>query len=168
MKQNTLTVKYLESLGACKEGIEFVKRNGLEGLSLDLLDKIEGDVSGRFVSWLKEAKKPKFEYDSQGNKTKKTNPNGDVWTWEYDNQGNMTKETYPNGSIYSYEYDSQGNMTKMTGPSGRVLTWEYDSQGNKTKETYLNGRVRTWEYVNTKEKLVIKEDGSIKCIIYKK
>ena len=147
MKQNTLTVKYLESLGACKEGIEFVKRNGLEGLSLDLLDKIEGDVSGRFVSWLKEAKKPKFEYDSQGNKTKKTNPNGDVWTWEY---------------------DSQGNTTKQNNPYGRAYTWEYDSQGNKTKEIDPYGDVETWEYINTKEKLVIKEDDSIKCTIYKK
>ena len=103
MKNNTLTVKLLKDLKACKSGIDFVKRNGLEGLSLDLLDKTRGDHEG-FVSWLKEALSTEREYDTQGNKIKETDPNGDVWTYEYDTQGNTIKQTAPYGDVWTYEY----------------------------------------------------------------
>ena len=125
MNNNPLTVKFLEDRRACKEGIDFVKRNGLEGLSLDLLDKVKGDVLGGFVSWLKSNKETKVEHDSQGNRTKETYPYGDVYTYEYDSQGNKTKMTYPDGRVHTYEYDSQGNKTKMTYPDGDVTTREY-------------------------------------------
>ena len=87
MKNRTLTVQYLKDVNACQSGIDFVVNNGLEGLSLDLLDKVKGDYSG-FISFLKEA--PRIEYDSNNNKIKQVDPNGNVYTWEYDSNNNMT------------------------------------------------------------------------------
>ena len=121
MNKKTLTVQYLKDVNACQSGIDFVVNNGLEGLSLDLLDKVEGDYLG-FISFLKKA--PEIEYDSNNNRIKEVWPNGDVYTWEYDSNNNMIKEVDPNGDVCTWEYDSNNNMIKKVDTYGDVCTLE--------------------------------------------
>ena len=80
--------------------------------------------------------------DSNGNKVKEVDHNGNTCLYEYDSNGNKVKEVYPNGDTYLWEYDSNGNMVKQVYPNGNTHLWEYDSNGNKVKQVCLNGD--TW------------------------
>jgi len=139
----TITVEWLKKHHACKDGVKFVERNKLEGFPLERLNEVKGDYDG-YVSWMLFLNSNEHEYDSHGNVTKKTYPNGRFWLYEYDVHGNMTKKTYSNGSVSVYEYDERGNMTKKTLPNGYV--YEYDHHGNITKRTYPDGSVFVYVY----------------------
>ena len=162
----TVTLELLKKLNACKEGIDFFRRNKLEGFPLSRLNEIVDDHAG-FVSWLKKVLKVvgkwefdqndnvtkevdsdgdvwKYEYDQNGNMTKKVNSDGNVWEFEYDQNGKRVKEVLPSGRVWSYEYDQNGNQTKEMDSFGLVWEREYDQNGNKTKEVYPSGSV--WEY----------------------
>jgi tetratricopeptide (TPR) repeat protein len=89
-----------------------------------------------------------IEYDSKGNRIKKScyNPDGmlnSYDTYEYDSKGNKIKESWYNGDgtlMVIYEYDSNGNRIKESyyNGDGTLINYyinEYDSNGNKIKES---------------------------------
>ena len=114
-----ITAHMLEKSGACQEAIKFVKRNFPNGFDRD---HIRADESmGEWYEWLKCR-----EYDSQGNMTKKTYPDGGICLYEYDSQGNMTKVTYSDGGIWLYEYDyaPDGSLISMRENGERIVWFE--------------------------------------------
>ncbi len=143
----TVTLELLEKLEACQRGVDFFRRNNLEGFPLNRLHEVEG-ANGSDISWLIYTLKAaeKWEYDKNGNVTKKVFPNGSVYKYEYDQDGNMTKKVLPNGSAWSSEYDLNGNKVKEEDSDGNVTEFEYDQDGNVTKRVDWDGDVWKYEY----------------------
>jgi len=141
----TLTVKLLEDLSACREGVLLVKNSNLEGFPLEKLNEVKGDYRG-FVSWLKhELKHTYIEYDNNNNTVseKMFDSEGNVeWCYEYsyDNNNNMLseKELDSEGNVkwcYEYSYDNNNNMVseKMFDSKGNVkccYEYSYDNNNN--------------------------------------
>ena len=48
----TLSLTFLNQHNACKEGIEFIKRNNLINFPFELLNEIKGDHNG-YIKWLR-------------------------------------------------------------------------------------------------------------------
>lgn len=110
----------------------------------------------------------KIEYDSDGNKIKQTDANGNVSTYTYDGKGNMLSATNalgqtntytytadlnllssvkdPKGFLTTVEYDSKGNITKITEPDGSFSTATYDATGNMLSLTNAKGKTFTYTY----------------------
>lgn len=110
----------------------------------------------------------KFEYDDQGNQTKLTDANGNVYQYTYDSKGNMltmkdplnqvstytyssnynkiTGYTDPKGFIYTMSYDAIGNMIQLVTPGNNIFTAAYNSNGDITSSTDPKGNVFTYNY----------------------
>ena len=103
----TITLKLLEDLGACSEGIELFKKGNLEGFPKEKLKEVKGDFNG-FVRYLRGL--PYIEY------------NGGEYHYEYNDQGLMTLMRYPNGKEYHYSYQyHKSNTLKSITMNGRVV-----------------------------------------------
>ena len=100
-----LTLEFLNKHNACSESVDFLTRNNLLGLDVDL-EKVEGDYKG-WIGWLKSL--PTVSFDNNGNKIKDVYPNGDTCTYEYNDHGNMIKEVYPDGDTWTYVYIIEGH-----------------------------------------------------------
>ena len=109
-----------------------------------------------------------YEYDDQGNKTKETDANGNVYKYTYDARGNMlsmtdplnqastytyestyqniTSFTDPKGDIYTLTYDANGNLTQLTAPGNLVYTATYNTNGDITGSTDPKGNSYTYNY----------------------
>ncbi len=118
-----------------------------------------------------------YEYDSVGNKTKQTGPEGHETKWTYNAEHEITSETLPSGEKTSIEYDEHGNpvkvsrpapkeetqetryeynahgeMSAMIDPVGGKWTYEYDEAGDRTSETDPEGDKTTWGYNEDSQK----------------
>lgn len=72
-----------------------------------------------------------YEYDAQGNATKMTDANGQVYTYTYDSSGNMLTATDPLGQVSTYTYSNDFNkITSYTDPKGNLYSLTYDVKGN--------------------------------------
>ncbi len=159
----TVTLELLKKLDACEDGVDFFRRNKLEGFPLNRLHEIEGDYNG-FVSWLKETLKvaEEWEYDQKGNLTQEMSCDGRVWKYEYDQNGNRIKEMSCDGRVWKFEYDQNGNLTKEVDWESDATKYEYDQNGNKTKEVFYDGDVIKYEYdQNGNEANLVNSKGSI-------
>lgn len=114
-----------------------------------------------------------FEYDANGNITKKTDPDGksisyiynsmnrmesktdgcgNKTLYIYDHDGNLIKKTDPCGFVFEYQYDGYGRLIKallplVSGTNGNSITSiEYDNNGNVEKITYPDGRTAEYKY----------------------
>ncbi|HEV7781510.1 MAG TPA: RHS repeat-associated core domain-containing protein [Chitinophagaceae bacterium] len=88
-----------------------------------------------------------FEYDDDGNPTKMTDANGQVYTYTYDSNGNMLTVTDPLNQVSTYTYSSDFNkMTSYTDPRGNIYTIGYDSDGNMIQLTTPGNNVYTAAY----------------------
>jgi len=109
-----------------------------------------------------------YEYDDQGNPTKMTDANGQVYTYTYDSSGNMLTATDPlnqvsiytyttdfkkinsfkdpKGNIYTMAYDSDGNMTQLTTPGNNIYTATYNANGDIISSADPKGNVFTYNY----------------------
>lgn len=110
----------------------------------------------------------KYEYDDQGNQTKMTDANGQVYTYTYDPNGNMLTATDPlnqvstytyttdfnkinsykdpKGNLYTMSYDSDGNMTQLITPGNNIYTATYAANGDILSSTNPKGTSYTYNY----------------------
>lgn len=110
----------------------------------------------------------KYEYDDQGNQTKMTDANGQVYTYTYDANGNMLTATDPlnqvstytyttdfkkinsykdpKGNLYTMSYDSDGNMTQLITPGNNIYTATYAANGDILSSTNPKGSSYTYNY----------------------
>lgn len=104
------------------------------------------------VVWLYE-----YSYDLAGKMTSMTTNQG-TWTYGYDSYGQLTSTTSPNGQVTTYTYDEVGNRVAVqvdtvstvysTDEMNRYQTagqffYEYDAVGNTIRKS---DGVDTWEY----------------------
>ena len=88
-----------------------------------------------------------FEYNLNGNLTKKTDGNSDTIEYGYDAGNRLTLRDYPNGGDdVSFEYDCLGQRTKVA-TSSLTFEYEYDLVGRMTqKEDATENLTQTFEY----------------------
>ena len=112
-----------------------------------------------------------YTYNSAGQVTTMTDPNGNESAWTYDSLGRITKITYAvgtplqsseeysydaagnvlsytdeNGSVTQYQYDSMNRLIKVTEPLGNVTSYTYNADGDMTSMTDPNGNVTSYTY----------------------
>ncbi len=109
-----------------------------------------------------------FEYDTQGNKTKQTDANGNISTYTYDNRGNMLtmKDALNQSMSYTYStdynkvlsstdakgftsniaYDTKGNLTQIVEPGNLIYTAAYNANGDIVSSTDPKGNAFIYNY----------------------
>jgi len=109
-----------------------------------------------------------YEYDDQGNQTKMTDANGQVYTYTYDSLGNMLTATDPlgnvntytyttdfkqinsfqdpKGNLYTLSYDANGNLTQLITPGNNIYTATYNATGDIITSTDPKGNTYTYGY----------------------
>ena len=85
------------------------------------------------VTWL-------IEYDSQGQVSKTTDPEGGVRQYVFDRAGNLISYTDPLDKTTRFEVDAKGNLVKVTDAMGRITAYAYDKVGNLTGMTDARGK----------------------------
>ncbi len=87
-----------------------------------------------------------LEYDLQGNVTRKTDKNGQRWTYGYDAQGRKTSETDPDGGTMFIAYDAAGHQSRVTDTLGQITRFEYNAEDNLVRQTEPGGAVTSYTY----------------------
>lgn len=82
-----------------------------------------------------------YEYDKQGNLTKRTDPRKYVTTFDYNAINKSTTETDPLEKVITTDYDKNGNLASITkGTVGNVIeseSYDYDQKNRlKTKKVF--------------------------------
>jgi RHS repeat-associated protein len=97
------------------------------------------DPMGRLVA-VKDAlgRTTRYTFDTQGNRTRRTNAAGGTETWEYDPSGRIVSYTDPLGRRTKYSYDARGQLVQTTDPSGRSITDDYDAAGQLVQRAYAD------------------------------
>lgn len=155
-------------MDACKEGVDFCKRNKLYGFDLDRINEVRGDHYG-FIYWIrsnillfnleydererliKKGTMVSYEYDDNDNIITKTFSSGCVINYEYDNRNNRISEYNSEGSKWGFEYDDNNRLiTKThnnptTGITG-IIMYVYDASGNCIQEIRGATNVTSYEY----------------------
>jgi RHS repeat-associated protein/uncharacterized repeat protein (TIGR01451 family) len=65
--------------------------------------------------------------------TRRTDPNGNVWSGTYDADSNLTSSTDGNGHTSTFAYEEHGAVTSATDPLGNRTTYEYDEFGDQVR-----------------------------------
>lgn len=75
-----------------------------------------------------------YEYDAMGNRTKITNPLGNVTLQRYDALSRLVGITDTANGITQYSYDGQGRLTQTTDPRSLITSYQIDGLGNLMKQ----------------------------------
>lgn len=126
-----------------------------------------------------------YEYDRLGNRTKETDPRGNVILYAYDALNQMTKLTRKLGGtdvIKQYAYDAAGNrlsetnelgfatryaydvmnrVASVTDAEGHALTYAYDLAGNKLSETNALGSRMSYSYDKLNRLVTVKDPYNV-------
>ena len=66
-----------------------------------------------------------------------------VTTYEYDSDGNLSKRTEPNGREWTYEWNMAGMLVKVVRPDGCEVEFGYDALGRRMWKKF-QGRLTKW------------------------
>jgi RHS repeat-associated protein len=108
----------------------------------------------------------RYGYDSKGNRTSETNPEGNMRTWEYDEDSQEAATIGPRGNVpgskpaeftTKIERDSQGRPLKITDPLTHTTKYTYDGDGNVETTTDGNARKTTYTYNADNQPIKVKE-----------
>jgi RHS repeat-associated protein len=97
----------------------------------------------------------KYEYDSQGDRTAETDPEGDKRTWGYNADSQETSTVSPRGHeagakeskfTTTTERNARGLPVKITAPLEHVTSEEYDGDNNLVKKTDPESHVTKYSY----------------------
>ncbi len=101
-----------------------------------------------------------FTYDGAGNRTSRTDEEGNTWTWTYDSRGRVLVETNPRGATTTHAYDAWGDLATVTDAAGNTDTRTYDSRRRLAAITHEDGSVQTWSRdALDRRAIVTDEDG---------
>lgn len=120
----------------------------------------DADAFGRIVSQSGSTTQGTVNYNSLGQLTKITDPEGHVTSYEYDGLGRVTKFKLPGnitaeytrnnlgriseivdprGSLWQYGYNTVGKVTSLTDPLTRTTSYAYDSRQRISDITFPSG-----------------------------
>ena len=66
-----------------------------------------------------------------------------VTTYDYDPEGNLTKKVEPDGSAWTYEWNGAGMLARVVRPNGHVVEFGYDPLARRTFKKY-RGKTTRW------------------------
>lgn len=87
-----------------------------------------------------------YTYDTEGNQTSVTYPDGTSDSYEYNSLNLVTKQTAKDGTVTIYGYDSRGNLTSYTDANGHTITNTYDGDNNLLTSTNALGDTTSYTY----------------------
>ncbi|HKR62486.1 MAG TPA: RHS repeat-associated core domain-containing protein [Thermoanaerobaculia bacterium] len=90
-----------------------------------------------------------YAYDTNGNLTSVTDPNGNATTYTYDDFGQMLEQESPVTGTTKYAYDVAGDLTSVTDANDATTVRTYDSLGRPLSATSTRGTASesvTWTY----------------------
>lgn len=79
-----------------------------------------------------------LEYDAAGRLVSSRKDNA-TSRYAYDTLGNITRITQPNGTWIDYRYDDVQRLSRITNPLGETIDYKYDSMGNVISEEVRDG-----------------------------
>jgi RHS repeat-associated protein len=89
-----------------------------------------------------------YTYDSVGNMTSYTDPNGKKWIYTYNSRNWVASASDPLGNTTSFAYDANGNKLTITRPDGGVTSNIYDKMNRLVQSTDPKGQVTKMGYDN--------------------
>ena len=144
-------------------------RNGSGTLTFKYADNPESNFHQPLEITDSKGNVTKFAYDSLGNLTELTYPNGNVVRMNYRKKYLLARvEDVQSGSANIFEYDDDGNVTRVRDAYSRILrTFTYDDAGNILTSTDGTGNVRTFTYDSLNRLLTMTDgDGGVAKITY--
>jgi RHS repeat-associated protein len=82
------------------------------------------------------------------------------FTYQYDNNGNMTRKTAKaGGAVTTYEYDAENKLVRIVSPSNTV-NYRYDGLGRRVEKEVIAGSTTTTRYVYDNEDILLELNGS--------
>jgi RHS repeat-associated protein len=94
-----------------------------------------------------------YAYDTAGNLTSVTDPNGNATTYAYDDFGHMLSQTSPVTGTTTYAYDDAGNLTLTTDATAASTARTYDALARVLTATSTRSgsttEAVTWGYDDT-------------------
>jgi RHS repeat-associated protein len=130
-------------------------QNGTAGTTLTYQTGLNGHIASLISKTSPEGRVYTFGYDTLGNLTSVTDPDGNATstagdyttTSAYDLFGQLTKSTNANGHATQYlNYDPNGYPQTITDPLGKSTKFVYDARGEVTKVTDALGHDTTQNY----------------------
>jgi len=88
-------------------------------------------------------------FNSQGQLTGITQPDGPAETFTYGSNGDLTGLTMPGGWTATFVYDSNNRLSSVVEPGGRTVTVTHDSSDDLTTATMPDGSLRTFNYASS-------------------
>ncbi len=87
-----------------------------------------------------------YRYDPGGHLIAHTDPRGFITTHTYDSRGNRTVTTYPDGSAERFTYDAAGNRVAATDETGATTRYVFDSSNRLIQTLHPTGDVDRTRY----------------------
>ncbi len=88
----------------------------------------------------------RYEYDTSGNVTAATDPEGGITRHTWDIMGNALARTDPGGQLWARTYDNGGRLLSLTDPLNRTTRIAYDKTGLPVTLTDAAGNTGTLGY----------------------
>jgi YD repeat-containing protein len=142
----TTTYDYNASGALVGQSVQTISRSGGYGgnpetqsteYQYDALGRVVASIGANFPN---RDRITRYQYDSWGNRTATTDPNGDVTNYAYDQLGQITSETIFFGGrsyVRRNDYDPFGNLTQSVDRIGRVIRRQFDALGQPIKEEWF-------------------------------
>ena len=81
------------------------------------------------------------------------------FTYQYDNNGNMTRKTAKiGGAITAYEYDAENKLVRVVSPANTV-NYRYDGLGRRVEKEIIAGTTILTKYVYDNEDILLELNG---------
>jgi YD repeat-containing protein len=82
------------------------------------------------------------------------------FTYQYDNNGNQTRKTAKvGGAITQYEYDAGNRLVRVVSPSN-TANYKYDGLGRRVEKEVISGTTTVTKYVYDNEDILLELNGS--------
>lgn len=94
-----------------------------------------------------------YAYDTQGNLTSVTDPNGNATNYSFNDFGEMLTQQSPVSGVSTYAYDAGGNLVETTDANAATTVRSYDALGRlleaASSRSTLSTETVQWQYDNT-------------------
>jgi RHS repeat-associated protein len=96
---------------------------------------------------------------SQFNVANELNEDGD-FTYQYDNNGNMTRKTAKvSGAVTTYHYDAENKLVRVVS-GGTTVNYKYDGLGRRVEKEVTGAATKITRYIYDNEDILLELDGS--------
>jgi YD repeat-containing protein len=82
------------------------------------------------------------------------------FTYQYDNNGNQTRKTAKvGGAVTQYEYDAENKLVRVVSPSN-TANYKYDGLGRRVEKEVIAGSTTVTKYVYDRDDILLELDGA--------